>query len=373
MKGTPVKYISILLMTLLIATGCTGQAPLDDTKGQNTRIAEAVEATIAAATDQTAVAQTETAPTETPVPTASPTAEITPTPQPTPTLTPSPTYEPIPVPADWQQYTTITDMVTYAHPPSWRVSNEQRYGAIFDVGGDVCAVAVVMENCQVCSSPVDSAEVLNCLVENAHDSEFRSGDFRLLRKDFWAVGSRHGYMLEYVEDDRNHTHYTYNLYAPLSPGWMLYVLRTSTDKEALTNNEYEILDTVAGSLQLLQIPEAESTPDPEQTASAPHDADEDDSDGHSVELTDWTWYTSGSGNYVYVDGMLTNISSRPMCYVEIHIATYDEEKNLLSTDWTYVDMDYIAPGGSTTFKVMTRKPPRIEWVEITNIQWEWAD
>ena len=57
----------------------------------------------------------------------------------------------------------------------------------------------------------------------------------------------------------------------------------------------------------------------------------------------------------------------------MYIATYDGEHNLLTTDQGYADVEYLGPGQSTTFKLITENPGGVEWVRIVTLNGQWAD
>ena len=92
-----------------------------------------------------------------------------------------------------------------------------------------------------------------------------------------------------------------------------------------------------------------------------------------ITITEWTWFDSESGDYIYVQGIIRNLSDRPMSFVEISIIMRDRSKRFLGTDKGFIDVDVLLPGQSSTWEIMASKPMGIDIVEISNIQWRWAD
>jgi hypothetical protein len=95
--------------------------------------------------------------------------------------------------------------------------------------------------------------------------------------------------------------------------------------------------------------------------------------GPTVDIVEWTWYRSETGNFIYVDGVVKNVSDRPVAWVELHIELRDKNKKLLATDSDYIDADRLNPGQESTFKLMTPNMPGTEWVIIKNVSWNWTD
>ena len=96
-------------------------------------------------------------------------------------------------------------------------------------------------------------------------------------------------------------------------------------------------------------------------------------EGSEVDVVEWTWYRSQTGRYIYVDGIVKNVSNRPVRYVELHIELEDGSRRLLATDSGYIDIDILTPGQEFTFKLMTVNRPGTEWVVIKSVSWQWAD
>ena len=93
--------------------------------------------------------------------------------------------------------------------------------------------------------------------------------------------------------------------------------------------------------------------------------------GGTVKLLAWTWYRTQSGNYIYVDGQVQNISDRPIRFVRINITLLDRNKSLLSTDSGYIDLTTLQPGQVSNFKIMTQYRTGTDSVSITNIEWKY--
>jgi len=106
-------------------------------------------------------------------------------------------------------------------------------------------------------------------------------------------------------------------------------------------------------------PAPTATPKPTPTAEGP-----------TVDIVEWTWYESQTGNYIYVDGVVENVSDRPVSWVELYVELRDKDNKLLATDSGYIDADRLNPGQESTFKLMTRNMPGTEWVVIKSISWQ---
>ncbi len=119
-------------------------------------------------------------------------------------------------------------------------------------------------------------------------------------------------------------------------------------------------------------PTPTSTPSPtatrpayRQPASRPETVD--------IDIVDWTWYLSESGNYIYVDGVIKNVSARAMRLVEVHVELLDKSGRLLAVDSAYASPSSLGPGQRSNFKVMTANRQGLHFVSISNVTWRWAD
>lgn len=61
-------------------------------------------------------------------------------------------------------------------------------------------------------------------------------------------------------------------------------------------------------------------------------------------------------NWMYVKGSIRNGGSQPVKFVKVVVEWKDSAGNVVDTDWTYgVGATELAPGGSKTFEVMTKR------------------
>lgn len=110
-----------------------------------------------------------------------------------------------------------------------------------------------------------------------------------------------------------------------------------------------------------------ATPKPTPLPSATPEASPTPED--VIDLLDWTWYRSRTGNYIYVDGEVRNTGTKSLGFVEITLKLLDADEKLLSTDSGYIEAQVLRPGATSTFKIMTAWHPEVEWVEITGFIW----
>ena len=74
--------------------------------------------------------------------------------------------------------------------------------------------------------------------------------------------------------------------------------------------------------------------------------------GYYVDLVDWDWKLSSSGDYVEVSGTVKNTHpSKPICFVRIRSRLQDRQGNDLNADWTYADSGTIRPNSSSPFSL----------------------
>jgi|GEM_PF-5270818 len=88
-----------------------------------------------------------------------------------------------------------------------------------------------------------------------------------------------------------------------------------------------------------------------------------------IELGEWTWYPSASGNYINVDGSIKNISDHEISSVHIFFELRDANDKLLANESTYTDLPSIGPNQSSTFKLFAERPPGLYVVKIVNVTW----
>lgn len=87
---------------------------------------------------------------------------------------------------------------------------------------------------------------------------------------------------------------------------------------------------------------------PSQPSDRPSSTDPSD----YVEIVDWDWEISGSGNYIDVTGTVKNThDSKSICRVRLTSRLKDSRGNDLNTDWSYADSSTIRPNSSSPFNI----------------------
>ncbi|WP_313757193.1 FxLYD domain-containing protein [Tissierella sp.] len=62
-----------------------------------------------------------------------------------------------------------------------------------------------------------------------------------------------------------------------------------------------------------------------------------------------------SGNYIYYTGYVKNISDLKFFYIKVKATYYDENKDVIDTDWTYaVGSEGLSPNDRKSFEIMTK-------------------
>lgn len=342
------KQCLALALVLMLTASCVIQPMAYDPAGEETRVAYAVRATMGAPTPGATAARR---PTRVPA-------------TPTRTPRPTPTPEVIYLPEDWVEYTTRDGTLSLWHPASWEILSEDPDGATFAAGDAAFWAAVVDDDWCGRGGSVDGMAAMDCAADailRASGSE-SGASTRVTRKEVCDFGGRSGYVLEFEARSGYVRGHACLMAVTLEPGLMAVVVGFALDKHDL-----EDLDLVVTSAYLVG-DDGSGTWDDRGANRVDQAATGD------FEVTDWSWYTDPRGAYVIVDGVIENTSRRPIRHVQVLIATYDSDHKLLSTDSGYADLDYLAPGRSTTFKVMTPNlGGGVAWVRIVSLEGQWAD
>lgn len=93
----------------------------------------------------------------------------------------------------------------------------------------------------------------------------------------------------------------------------------------------------------------------------------------NIKIVDLSVYDSASGSYVNVDGIVKNTSTRSMRFIKVFVELHDSQGNFLGTDSTYTDVDRLAPGETSTFKIFTQKLQGMTAAKVRNVTWDWGD
>lgn len=347
------KNAAVLVLVAVLCASCVIQPVAYDSAAEETRVAAAVEATLAAPIEG-----------EPPATAAPPPATARASHTSTPA--PAPTPEVIYLPEDWTEYTTEDGVLTFWHPSSWEVDSADLDGASFvAVNSFFFVTAMSDDECGI-TAGTEGMAALDCLADSLLSALGGTTDqnVRILRKEVRRFGERDGYVLEFELQEGHFRGHAHLVAVTLEKDTLVAALGVALDEQ-----ELEYLDLVAVSADLSGQPEDDWLGDNRvQGADDAYQAGSGD-----FEVTDWSWYLDRSGAYIYVDGVIENTSARPIMYVQVLIATYDAEHDLLSTDSGYADVEYLRPGQSTTFKLVTPNPGGVEWVRIVSLNGYRAD
>jgi len=79
--------------------------------------------------------------------------------------------------------------------------------------------------------------------------------------------------------------------------------------------------------------------------------------------SDWT--QKKSGNYIYINGSVTNTSSSKIInYFEVEAKFYDSKGNVIDSDWTN-DGDKLEPGESRKFEIMHKYDSSVDAIRLS--------
>ena len=90
--------------------------------------------------------------------------------------------------------------------------------------------------------------------------------------------------------------------------------------------------------------------------------------GADIQIVDWTYYISDTGNYYYVKGILKNVGNSKLDYVEAKAIAFDKNKKLVTLERSYANPHTLEPGERATFEIMIKYNSRIDNFELT-INW----
>lgn len=300
---------------------------------------------------------------------APPTATASATQTQPPTQTPTATSEPTPtpkvmVPALWDLYEHPGDVFTLHCPPEWTPRDEFSGGVIFDLpDGSWLLLGLVLEPTK---GDVGDQDTINMIVREIMD-EHAGDQVRILSKGAWPAPTGANFV-EYrcTEITRDGQYQYHDIYAekPIDHERWWFVSLSQMD-DTLAEGEIEALKLVLASLQLRPGAEAvyRATPQPSSTLRT-------DSKSSMIEVTEWAWRPSVSGNYIEIQGVVKNVSEGPMRRVRIYAILRDADHNFLSTDWSYINVDVLLPGEEATWSILTRNPGAVKQVELKNITWD---
>ena len=79
--------------------------------------------------------------------------------------------------------------------------------------------------------------------------------------------------------------------------------------------------------------------------------------------SDWT--QKKSGNYIYINGSVTNTSSSKIInYFEVEAKFYDSKGNVIDSDWTN-DGEKLEPGESRKFEIMHKYDSSVDAIRLS--------
>ena len=88
-----------------------------------------------------------------------------------------------------------------------------------------------------------------------------------------------------------------------------------------------------------------------------------------LQITEKSTYKENS--YWYCVGTLSNVSNKTYSYVKIKVTYYDENMDILTTDWTYaVDSVGIDGGENKQFEIMTKVTGNVEKYKVEVIDYQ---
>ena len=88
-----------------------------------------------------------------------------------------------------------------------------------------------------------------------------------------------------------------------------------------------------------------------------------------LQITEKSTYKENG--YWYCVGTLSNVSNKTYCYVKIKVTYYDENMDILTTDWTYaVDSVGIDSGENKQFEIMTKVTGNVEKYKVEVIDYQ---
>ena len=77
------------------------------------------------------------------------------------------------------------------------------------------------------------------------------------------------------------------------------------------------------------------------------------------------WTSKVKGNYIYINGSVTNISSnKTISYFEVEAKFYDAKGNVIDSDWTN-DGDELEPNETRQFEIMHKYNRNIDEVKLS--------
>ncbi|KAA5547004.1 hypothetical protein FYK55_00880 [Roseiconus nitratireducens] len=105
-------------------------------------------------------------------------------------------------------------------------------------------------------------------------------------------------------------------------------------------------------------PDTSRRSDPTTTAKVPAP------EVQRLQLESWNWHLSPGGQYVQVEGQITNVSSSPFDGVKAVASFFDSEGGFITSDSAYIEYRPLLPGQTSPFSVMVKHNPRMESASI---------
>jgi len=91
--------------------------------------------------------------------------------------------------------------------------------------------------------------------------------------------------------------------------------------------------------------------------------------GADIQIVDWTYYISDTGNYYYVKGILKNAGNSKLDFIEAKAIAFDKNKDLVTLERSYANPYTLEPGEKATFEIMIKYNSRIEDFELS-VKWK---
>lgn len=91
---------------------------------------------------------------------------------------------------------------------------------------------------------------------------------------------------------------------------------------------------------------------------------------HPIQIANDDCTITKDGNYYHCNGTVHNVSEETHYYVKVKITYYDENEDVLTTDWTYaVDSVGIDGGENQQFEITSKVEGSVEFYKVEILEW----
>lgn len=92
---------------------------------------------------------------------------------------------------------------------------------------------------------------------------------------------------------------------------------------------------------------------------------------HPIQVSSDDCTITKENGYYYCNGTVSNISSSTYSYVKVKVTYYDENEEVLTTDWVYaVDSVGIKGGENQQFEIMSKVDGLVEYYKVEIVEWK---